>query len=129
MYEDTNYDLYDEEDWLDEENIDYSDLDRVIRSESSLDMLDETPDEYDEETEEISLKEQFPNATVVEISDRFLTNQLAIRVESDRKLLVFKMKGDLYKGRVIHKFRNGVYLFALEYPQTCTKQININEID
>lgn len=129
MYDDINYDLYDEEDWLDEENIDYSNLDRVIRSESSLDILEETMEEEYEEIEESSLKEQFPNAQVVEISDRFLTNQLSIKMEPDRKLLVFRMEGELYKGRVLHKFRNGLYLFGLEYPERCMKRIDINNID
>lgn len=98
-----NHRLYDEEDEFDEDN---------YGAEKSVE--DNNDNNYKEFYEMDTASDDEKDSKQSSLSERFLNNELSIKVENFRTTIKFEYHGEKYKGIVIKKLNSEDYIFLLQ---------------
>jgi len=100
------YQLFDnpEDEDYDEDNDEMDDEDDLDGSSTDDDQED------DDDIVGAKKKEKVRN---IEVSEKYLDNQLQINIENYRDIIRFKYDGVIYIGRVIYKMRPDTYFFCV----------------
>ena len=101
--------LYDEDNRDIEEEMYLNDI-----AEEQYQLFDNPEDEdYDEDNDEMDDEETKKKEKVrnIEVSEKYLDNQLQINIENYRDVIRFKYEGVIYIGRVVYKMRPDTYFF------------------
>lgn len=79
---------------------------------------DDLGKEPEPEYTDISTAKKKEKVRNIDISERYLEEQLKINIETYRDNLRFKYNDVIYIGKVVHKLRDGVYIFAVHTEET-----------
>jgi hypothetical protein len=103
-------DIAEEQYLLDNPEEDEEEIDEMDREEDFDSDSGDADQDSDENTPGAKKKEKVRN---IEVSEKYLDEQLKINIETYRDNIRFKYNDEVYIGKVIHKMRTDCYIFSV----------------